>query len=359
LWLGRLGLRLARIFGAESLWLPDHFMGWLPGHVWSEEHTPAAAIVQSSDAFLDPIQILATTALRIPGVDLGTAVTEPFRRHPVSLAQSFATLDHISKGHAILGIGNGERENVEPYGMDFRLQVSRLEEALTIITKMWSSKGEPVTYDGRFWQLKDAVFNLPLYKDRPPRIWIAAHAPRMLGLVGRFGDGWLPTLKMTPAEYSESLAAIKRSAGEHGRNMKNFVACQMVVVALGESRDAVLEIAMKSRVAAALVLIAPSTAWEEQGLKHPLGEGHRGFYDIVPSRVTEEDVDRAAATMTPELLLNSLYAGSPAEVRDELAPLVEAGARHLVVSNVASVFTGGGAADLWRLGSLFRKLRRM
>ena len=47
------------------------------------------------------------------------------------------------------------------------------------------------------------------------------------------------------------------------------------------------------------------------------------------------------------------------EVRDELAPLVEAGARHLVVSNVASVFTGGGAADLWRLGSLFRKLRRM
>ena len=116
---------------------------------------------------------------------------------------------------------------------------------------------------------------------------------------------------------------------------------------------------MKSRVAAALVLIAPSTAWEEQGLEHPLGEGHRGFYDIVPSRVTEEDVDRAAATMTPELLLNSLYAGSPAEVRDELAPLVEAGARHLVVSNVASVFTGGGAADLWRLGSLFRKLRRM
>ncbi len=359
LWLGRLGLRLARIFGAESLWLPDHFMGWLPGHVWSEEHTPAAAIVQSSDAFLDPIQILATTALRIPGVDLGTAVTEPFRRHPVSLAQSFATLDHISKGHAILGIGNGERENVEPYGMDFRLQVSRLEEALTIITKMWSSKGEPVTYDGRFWQLKDAVFNLPLYQDSPPRIWIAAHAPRMLGLVGRFGDGWLPTLKMTPAEYSESLAAIKRSADEHGRDMENFVACQMVVVALGESRDAVLEIAMKSRVAAALVLIAPSTAWEEQGLKHPLGEGHRGFYDIVPSRVTEEDVDRAAATMTPELLLNSLYAGSPAEVRDELAPLVEAGARHLVVSNVASVFTGGGAADLWRLGSLFRKLRRM
>ena len=63
--------------------------------------------------------------------------------------------------------------------------------------------------------------------------------------------------------------------------------------------------------------------------------------------------------MTPELILSSMYAGNPAEIRDEVAPLVEAGARYFIVSNMGAALTGGSPRDLLRLSSLIRKLRRL
>ena len=162
LWLSRLNLRLATLMGASALWLPDHFMSFTPAAVWRPEITPAARLVPSLDALLDPLQVLAITATRIRRVDLGTSVTESIRRHPMSLAQSFVTLDHIARGRAILGIGNGIRENTEPYGLSYADNVARLEEALVIIRRLWESGGAPVDYEGRFWRLRDAVFRLPL-----------------------------------------------------------------------------------------------------------------------------------------------------------------------------------------------------
>jgi phthiodiolone/phenolphthiodiolone dimycocerosates ketoreductase len=359
LWLTNTGLRMARMFGAESLWVPDHYIGFIPAQVWTPEVTAAAKLVHSPDAFFDPLQILALASVRIRGVDVGTLVTEAFRRHPMSIAQSFVTLDHVSKGHAILGIGNGERENVEPYGMPFDRQVSRLEEALRIIRALWESNGRPITFEGKFWKLRDAVFNLPLYENRAPRIWIAAHAPRMLGLTGRFGDGWVPTLKTTPQEYSRRLGVIRDSAQSAGRDFSKFVPAQVLVCAIGESRERILEAAMRSRLGAAMALLVPAEVWREHGKRHPLGDDHKGFIDIVPPRVTDEQIEQAAREMTPEMLLSSMFAGNPAEIRDEVAPLVEAGARHLIVANFGAALTGGGGRDILRLASLIRKLRRL
>jgi phthiodiolone/phenolphthiodiolone dimycocerosates ketoreductase len=293
------------------------------------------------------------------GIDVGTMVTEPFRRHPMSIAQSFVTLDHISKGHAILGIGNGERENVEPYGMPFEKQVARFEEAMTIIRSLWQSEGRPLTFEGKFWKLRDAVFNLPLYEGRPPRVWIAAHAPRMLALTGRFGDGWLPTLKATPEEYARRLNAIREAAEAAGRDFSKFVPGQGVVCAIGESRDQVIDLAMRSPLGAAMSLLLPAEVWREHGKRHPLGDQHKGFIDIVPPRVTDDQIAQAAREMTPGMLMASMYAGSPAQIRDEVAPLVAAGARHLIVANMGAALTGGGPRDVLRLASLIRKLRRL
>jgi phthiodiolone/phenolphthiodiolone dimycocerosates ketoreductase len=353
------GLRLGRLFGATSLWVPDHFMGFIPASVWTPEVTAAAKAVHSPDGLFDPLQILAITASRIRGVDLGTLVTEPLRRHPMAIAQSFVTLDHISRGHAVLGIGNGERENTEPYGLPWDHQVSRLDEALRIIRMLWESRGQPVTFDGKYWRLRDAIFNLPLYNGKSPRVWIASHAPRMLDLTGRHGDGWVPTLKSTPEEYGERLARIRAAAQAAGRSLSSFVPAQVVICALGESRQQMVDTAMKSRLGAAMALLVPAQVWQQHGLEHPLGPGHKGFIDIVPPRVTEDQIDQAARTMTPELLLTSMYAGSPAQVRDELAPLVDAGVRHFIVSNLGTALTGGSPRDVLRLGSLIRKLRRL
>ncbi len=359
LWLSRVNLRLARWMGASAVWLPDHFMSFTPAQVWRPEITPAARVVPSLDALFDPLQLLAVTATRMRGVDVGTSVTESIRRHPMSLAQSFVTLDHISKGRAILGIGNGIRENTEPYGLPYADNVARLEEALIIIRLLWSSGGKPLSYDGRFWQLRDAVFRLPLYNGKPPRLFVAAHFPRMLRLTGRFGDGWLPGQRVSAEEYRRRLAVIRSAADKAGRRMDGFSATHTMLVALGESRDQVLERAMKSRFCATLALGVPAEVWRAHGLEHPLGDEHRGFLDIVPTRIGDAEIERAVATMIPELLLTLMYAGSARQICDEVAPLVDAGCGHFIIANAGASFTGDNVRGLWRLAELMRRLRRL
>ena len=78
LWLVKAGMRMARLFGAESLWVQDHYMGFIPAHCWTPEVTPAAKAIHSPDACFDALQILAMTATKIRGADIGTLVTEPF-----------------------------------------------------------------------------------------------------------------------------------------------------------------------------------------------------------------------------------------------------------------------------------------
>lgn len=358
LWLSRLNLRLAKLMGAAALWEPDHFMSFTPAEVWRPEITSAARIVPSLDALLDPLQVLAVTATRIRGVDLGTSVTEAIRRHPMGLAQSFVTLDHLSGGRAILGIGNGIRENTEPYGLPYEQNVARLEEALVLIRLLWESGGKPVDYDGKFWRLRDAVFRLPLYRGRPPRLFVAAHFPRMLRLAGRFGDGWLPGQKVGADEYRRRLDVIRAERAEANRT-GDFVATQTLLVALGPSRAQVVAQAMRSPLCAAMALGAPAAAWSALGLAHPLGENHVGFLDLVPTRIHQPEIDRALATMRPELLEGQLYLGSVDEIVAEVAPLVAAGCRHFIVANVGASFTGEGPRGLVRLAQLMRRLRAL
>jgi len=359
LWLSRVNVRLARLMGASAVWLPDHFMGFTPAEVWRPEVTPAARVVPSLDALFDPMQMLAVTATRVRGIDLGTSVTESIRRHPMSLAQSFVTLDHISKGRAVLGIGNGIRENTEPYGLPYGQNVERLEEALTIIRLLWSSGGKPVSFEGRFWVLRDAVFGLPLYHGKPPRLFVAAHFPRMLRLTGRFGDGWLPGQKVSADEYRRRLEIIRGAAANAGRSLERFTATHTMLVALGDSREQVLERAMSSRFCATMALGAPAEVWRAHGLAHPLGDKHGGFLDLVPSRITAAQVDQAAATMTPELLLTLMYAGSAQQICEEVAPLADAGCDHFILANAGASFTGDAVKGLWRLAQLTRRLRRL
>jgi len=359
LWLTDSTFRVARLAGADALWLPDHFVGFLPAHVWTPQTTSLANLVPSTDAFFDPFQLLAVAARRYRRVTLGTAVTEAFRNHPMRLAQAFVTLDHLSKGRAILGIGNGERENVQPYGIPWAKRVARLEEALTIVDLLWNSGGKPVSYDGAFWRLRNATFALPLYEGRRPRVWVAAHAPRMLTLTGRFGDGWLPTTQLSPSRYAEGLAAIEESAARAGRSMEAFVPALIVLVVLGRHRDEILEAASASRLGAAWALLVPADWWRRGGRQHPLGADHGGYQDIIPSEVTPEHVDAALATVTPSILANIMLAGGPSEVVEQLLPWIDAGARHIVLWNTGQEFGGGGPSNLWRLARLIRKVKRL
>jgi len=357
--LERATMRLCQLFGVDSLFVPDHYLSFVPRSVWGPELTPAAKLVPSPDAFFDPFVMMGMMAARYRRVRIGTGVTEPFRRHPATLAQAFVTLDHLTGGRAILGIGNGERENTEPYGLPFKRRVARLEEALAIVRLLWESRGEPVSFDGAIWTLKDALFATPLFNGRAPALWVAAHAPRMLGLTGRYADGWYPTNKMTPDQYREGLQRIRAAGTAAGRDLSGFEPALQIQLVLGPDRRRALETVLRVPATAAMSLLLPGAVWSRHGLRHPLGETYEGFAEFVPGEITPAQIDAARRLVTPELLGDGVVAGNVDEVVAEIRALVDVGLRHVVIWNIGPLATGASPRALLQLAALIRRLRKL
>src|SRR5262245_12297025 len=176
----------------HSIWLPDHLVSFWPDAIWTPEFTDLAEVSSSPHRHLDALAIAGAVGALTRRVGVATSVVDTARRHPVMLAQSALTLGHVTAGRFILGLGSGERENLVPYGFDPAGTVSRFEEALQVIRRLWCTPG-PVDFDGTWYQLRGARLDAEPYDGRPPPIWIGASGTRMLEITGRQADGWWPT----------------------------------------------------------------------------------------------------------------------------------------------------------------------
>lgn len=162
--------------------------------------------------------ILSAMAVLTKRVRLSTAVTDSYRRHPAEIAQAVATLDVLTSGRAMLGIGAGEVMNLEPFGIEWVSPVRRLREAVEVIRLLWSATPDkPATYRGRIFQLRDAFLQVsPLQKPTPP-IYIGAAGPKTRELAGMIGDGWLPVAVETPKTLKRHLEDVEKGAERSGR----------------------------------------------------------------------------------------------------------------------------------------------
>ena len=184
----RSGYLRAALAGVETYWIPDHLNSLVPRSIAVPKYVGLARLVPDVDVACEPWTLLGQVAgwNRIGRLRLGVAVTDGGRRNPAVTAQAAATLHLMSRGRAILGIGVGEREGNEPYGVDWSRPVARFEEALATIRALWDSGGELVSRDSEFFPLRKALFALPPYRGEYPPIWVAAHGPRMLHITGCF-----------------------------------------------------------------------------------------------------------------------------------------------------------------------------
>ncbi len=331
----RLPLLTARFLdaaGADSLWAIDHWMWIVPLGIWERSRFPAARVIRNPEASFDPFAYLGALTQRTRRARLGVAVTESIRRHPVQIAQAALTLHHLSRGRFILGIGAGERENVEPYGLSYRGQATRLEEALYLIRLLWNSDGY-VSHEGEFFTLDRAVMGLGAYRKRLPPIWVAAHGPRTLRAAGRYGDGWLPTHQMEPDEYAERLRWVRQAAADAGRSMRRFVPSYVMRVVLAESHEAAHRL-LDSTALRLGALVIPAEVWEKAGATHPFGEGYRGVVDWIPSRLDPEEVLRLMDEVPTEVLHTAFDHGTWRQVVGRVLSYRAAGLRHVVVAGV-------------------------
>ncbi len=187
-------VRLAEAVGFDSVWASQHYL---------------------SDPFsyFQPIPVLARIAAEAPRMRLGTGVLLLPLRHPVELAEELATLDVITGGRLVVGLGLGYRdvENAA-MGQEPRSRVARLEEGIAILERLWT--GEPVTYAGRHYRFENVRISMPpLQRPRPP-LWLAANADKGVERAAGLADAWLmnPHTTLSTLERQQALFRTRRRA---------------------------------------------------------------------------------------------------------------------------------------------------
>lgn len=172
--------------------------------------------------FFDTWTLLTAIAMRTERITVFPDVANVPLRPPAMLAKAAATLDVLSGGRVELGLGaGGFWEGIKAYGGAVRTpadSVSALEEAIHVIRLLWSGQ-HGVRFDGRFYHLAGAHSGpVPAH---PVGVWLGAYKPRMLGLVGRLADGWVPSLGyVQPADLTSGNQKIDEAATAAGRDPK-------------------------------------------------------------------------------------------------------------------------------------------
>lgn len=327
----RQALTLARLLRLDSLLIWDHFEDFFPRSLWNRSTSWLARGGESPHQFFDYQTALGSLAPRAGRVRLGVAVTEPIRRHPVVIAQAMLTLAHLTQRAPILGIGAGERANIEPYGLSVEGAVGRLEEALQVIRLCLDHDDDrPLNFAGAHYRLDDAHFDLTAPAGRRPRIWLGAHGPRMLRLTGQYGDGWYPTGALTPEHYRAKLQVIQEAARAAGRDPSRITPTFQATILAAPTERAARRL-LDHPTIRFLALLLPAATWTERGFSHPYGDDYRGYFDLLPESRSEAEV-RAALAAVPiqELADVGLIWGTTDRITQRLHDYVDAGMRYVV-----------------------------
>lgn len=202
--------------------------------IWIADHL---SDIPPDVAALDPWTVLAAIGSKTTRIRLGSGVTDAVRIHPAKLASVVATLDNLTNGRAVLGIGAGELMNVAPYGLPWEpvpSRVARVKEFLQVMKLLWaSSYQKPVSFRGEFYTLDRAHVDFPPIQKPHPLIYIGCFASaRMLRLAGEVADGWLPGSYNNPDSYRDRISIVRDACERAGRDFHKMdmiaTVCTMV-----------------------------------------------------------------------------------------------------------------------------------
>lgn len=302
--------------GFDSFWMPDHSV---------------ATGTKRWDA-LEAWSTLAAISVHTRRLRLATGVSDTYRSHPATLAQRAATLDAISDGRAMLGIGLGEAMNIVPFGIPYDKPVARTEEALEVIRRLWTE--ESVDFAGHYYTLKGAFLqpkpSVPVSPDRyspTVPIFVAASSPRTMAMTAKFGDGWLPA-NMAIKDYGENLNKIRAMAVQQGRSPEAIEPAHFTYVALGKNRDQALKGVMTQ---AKMLLLSRPKILEGLGIKPPSYDFEMTYKLVFPGGARAW-VEKALELPDDAVTKSPYVIGDPDEVTEKLEGYVAAGCRHFVLN---------------------------
>ncbi|RKT31471.1 alkanesulfonate monooxygenase SsuD/methylene tetrahydromethanopterin reductase-like flavin-dependent oxidoreductase (luciferase family) [Microbacterium sp. AG1240] len=164
---------------------------------------------------LQPLPFLARLSGEVPGMRLGTGIHLWTLGNPVAMAEEFATLDVLTGGRMIAGLGLGYRaEEFAAFGVDRASRARRFERNLEIARALWS--GEPVTVDEPWCSLDGATIGTPPVQ-RPLPVWIGGTSNAAIRRAGRLSDGWILNPAAPAGTIAEQASLYRSTSQDSGR----------------------------------------------------------------------------------------------------------------------------------------------
>ncbi len=312
----RMQVGLAQAFewmGFDQIWFPDHltFPDFMPAP--------------------DPWSIITACAVKTRRIEFGTAVSDPHRMHPAAFAQRLATVDTLSRGRIILGLGSGESMNLDPFGIPWDRRLKRLQEAFYVIRGLLDAD-EPFTWHGDFFHIEHARLSVHPYRRRHLPIYLAALGPKAQQFAGRHADGWIPT-SIPPPYYADYFTPVASAARDAGRNPGEIRRCAMMTLALASDTKPVLDLLADH----AQGLIWPPVA-EKMGLKLELPEEDGGAHYAAVNPHDPASLQRFEArqkAIPPHVLEKFVYIGDVKRMRRAIGDFIDAGADTFHLTNAS------------------------
>ena len=212
--------------GYDSMWVGDH--------------------VAFTIAIFDPLLQLAQAAVVSRRLIFGTDVYLLPLRHPTPVAKQVSTLDHLTEGRFVFGVGVGGEfpKEYEACGVPLNERGARLSESLTVMRKLWT--GEPVSHAGRFFNFEGVKMQPPPRQRGPPPRGRAPPSDAALRRIGRMTDGWMSYV-VTPDMYRQGLEKIATAASEANRTFdRGFGTAHLLFARIDDTYEKALDAATVS-----------------------------------------------------------------------------------------------------------------
>jgi probable F420-dependent oxidoreductase len=208
-------LARAEALGFHSAWVVEQVIGAIPS--------------------LEPVELLTYAAAVTTRMRLGSAVLLTALRDPVHTAKSLTTLDHLSSGRLMVGVGLGGQPAVYPaYGLSAERRAERFAEGIEVMKRLWT---EPrVTFDGQFFKLKNLPQEpKPVQKPHPP-LWFGAHHPNALKRTVELGDAFMGAGSLSTAKFAEEVKVLRGMLTDAKRDVAAFPIAKRVYIAVDRDK---------------------------------------------------------------------------------------------------------------------------
>lgn len=203
--------------GLDSVWVIDRLL-WPIKPQTPYPVTPDGSLPTEYLRVLDPLETLTYVAANTERVSLGTSVVDMPYYTPTTLARRFTTLDVLSGGRVIAGLGLGwSKDEYDVSNIPFKDRGARADEFLEVLKRIWTD--DVVDYKGRFYNVPPSKIGLkPIQKPHPP-IVLGGFTPKALTRVAKYADGWMPIAGFGPLDQlGQAINALREEAKKQGRD---------------------------------------------------------------------------------------------------------------------------------------------